>query len=154
MKSILTLITTIFIFSCSSEGNNANSSSTVELLGDWNYTLSIDNTACNGITAHGIVTITSLNGDLSQVGSFLVQGEYLEMSNDTTCLITTINVDDTKWEGRPSAQTLDQYLNFAKQDEAGDSLVKSVTIDEFNNTQIVQKTELIDGTMVTSSLVR
>lgn len=153
MKKIFILLTTIFVIACSSE-DNSKPILTVDLLGDWAYALTTQGTVCDGVTAVGTVTISSLNGDLSKIGGYLVQGEWLDLDNPGSCSVVLIDVEDDNWVGRPGTETIDQYQTYSQQDEAGEIFVDSVAITIFTTTRIVQVTEFSNGASITSDLTR
>ncbi len=155
MKKIILILLTTIIYSCSSGGGSNAPTETVNLLGTWNYSVITQNSFCDGLEAKGIVTISSLNGDLTKIGDVTSQGEEFKVDDFNNCFFIVLNETDTGFFGEPSEQTSNQYLVLDKNIHAaaGDE-IKPIRLDSFTENKIIEISESVDGVIITFTLTR
>jgi hypothetical protein len=158
------LITVALVFIVSSCGDSGDSGTVktpgtitpinaeeVNLLGNWNYTLTITDSECTGFVANGILDFQSMNGDLTVIGDVLIQGEGFLIANGI-CNLVPINITNTEWSGRPAVQSVSEFLTFKQLDLLGTG--QTVRYDAFTSTRIVEVTTLLDGEVGTFTWTR
>ncbi len=156
MKKIILLTISLLIYGCSSGGGGDDTANTlqVNLIGTWNYDIATQNTVCDGLIAKGILTVSSLNGDLSKIGDVSIQGEGFDLDSFSNCVFTVVDEVDTDSRGDPAVQTANEYLASIKEDNLGDNTIKSVRLDSFTNNKIIEVEELTNGVIFTFIITR
>jgi len=167
MMKIIILAITVFIHGCTSEEsldssfvssieNNKNlvSVSEVNLLGTWNYDISTKNTVCDNFVAKGIITYSSLNGDITKMGNETLQGEGFGVDDYGDCLFVTIDETNNNWKERSSTLTPEQFEKFNEQDSVNEFITNYIVVDTFTDSKIIYIINYSNGTSVTTVLTR
>ena len=145
---ILLVSLSLGITGCTDGGSDENK---VNLIGTWNYSMTWENSVCDGFLAIGTTTILSLNGDLSKIGDITRQGEFLSIDGNN-CTVLTVNETDIDERGEPSTLTKSEYLTSLEEGTSGDS---SIRLDSYTNNQItVVMVIASDESVITSTLTR
>ncbi len=157
MKKIIIILLISIISACSSSsdsGDDTASTLKVNLIGTWDYSMFSNNSVCDGLVAKGIITVNSLNGDLSKIGTTSLQGEGFDIDRFGNCVFITLDETDTSSQGRPSEQTANDWLKYTNEDNAGDNTIKGVRLDSFNATKIIEVTDYTNGVTITFAFTR
>ena len=149
MFKLLVVFFVLLIAGCNDDGS-ANEVK-VDLIGVWNYSATTQNFPCDGVEAIGILTIHSLNGDLSRIGDITMQGENLELDEDGNCYLGSVDITIKDAEGEPSSQTANEYANVGDPLDEG---TKSYTVPVFEENRIIEVTEYDNGVILTIVLIR
>ena len=157
-KSIILLLISFGFVACGGGGGGEDTSPAatleVNLLGDWDYTAKTENSICDGLVAKGVVTINSLNGDVTKIGSMVMRGEGFDVDRYNNCIFVTVDEVDTDFQGRPAVQTANQFLAYINEDNKGDNTIKEEKLESFTKDKIISTTYYTNGVITRVTLTR
>ena len=146
---------TFFFTACGSSGGaDSTPQIIVNLIGTWNYDSWTQNSGCDGKLAQGIEVISPLDGDNSKIVEILRQGTTFAFDSNQNCYLTSINEISNRSYGYPTAMLVDEYLEFVRQENAGDNSIKHIRVDSFNEYKVVIVYEYTNGVIITDQMTR
>jgi len=153
MKKITTLLliglSVLFFTACSDDDDTLPIE--VNMIGTWDYHISTHNSLCDGLVAQGVQTTYSLDGDMQTMGDTHIVGTNLMLG---TCDLDPIDKVSSLGSGFPSVMTQEEYLAYLEHFHGVGSDIQSITIDFYNNAEIIMVFELADGSSMTTRLTR
>ncbi len=137
-----------------SGGNTPAPATTVNLVGNWNYSLSTVGTTCDGLIASGIEIIEPYNGDPNVMGIITLEGTKHAVDNGGNCYLAPMDTTDSTAVGTPSNMTEDQFIEWSKQRLAGIGTIDSFIVINYNQFIISVQVNLTNGVVMYQDLTR
>ncbi len=127
--------------------NNTLPSVSVNLLGDWNYSYSYENSVCDSYIAKGILTV---NADivLSKIGSIYTIGETIEFGSFNSCSIGSFDNLDASSQGQEATQAPELWLKYSDEANKNDTTIIKTELTTFSDNKIIEKTYFSNGVNV------
>ena len=124
--------------------NNTLPSISVNLIGDWSYSYSFENSTCDSYVAEGVITVNT-DVDVSKIGSIVMVGEIIEIGDFGSCTINEIEDVDESSRGQESTQTPEMWIAYSNEDNKGDTTIVKTELLSFTDNKIIEKTYFSNG---------
>ncbi len=124
----------------------------VNLLGEWQYTLTMKNIGCDGMVAKGTITFNADGNDATRLGVVRIEGDTFSIEAGL-CSVKPFSTILGRYTGTPVSQTKDQYMQ-SKVNDWNRDLVRNMDVKTYTSTKIVEVIEYNNNMVVTWVITR